>query len=148
MHKGRTTRMVYYDLNQHTFTQKETTKQPSSMLHFHSKGKHKSSNTTRRKMRNFELKMILTWMRWKEWKRFEENVHLDGLMLLPNGVPCGFWVMKLLSFEEKWGEIWFHPLFFTPFFMPLSDAHSPRRVIFFLKKSYNPVISFIITYKS
>ena len=34
MKKGKPTRMAYYDSNQHTFTQKETTKQPSSMLHF------------------------------------------------------------------------------------------------------------------
>ena len=34
MQKGKPTRMAYYDSNQHTFTQKETNKKPSSMLHF------------------------------------------------------------------------------------------------------------------
>ena len=34
MQKGKPTRMAYYDSNQRTFTPKETTKQPSSTLHF------------------------------------------------------------------------------------------------------------------
>jgi len=101
MLKGKTTRMTYYNSNQHIFTQTETTKQPSYALHFYLKRKHKSSNITRRKW-NFELKMILTWMRWKECKRFEVNVHKRGSKLLPQWRSRGLGD-EALKFLEKMG---------------------------------------------
>ena len=79
-------------------------------------------------------------------------MHLDGLMLLPNGVPRGFLSDEAFVFLKK-NRV---KSDFTPYFMPLSDAHSPRRLdplpkrvkLLFFENSYNPVIRFIIMYKS
>ena len=97
---------------------KETTKQPSSMFYFCSKGKHKLSNTIRRKKWNFELKTILAWMRWKKCKKVWRKIALRWLDAAAKWCARGFWVMKLLNFEEKW----FHPLFYASAWRSLAQV--------------------------
>jgi len=122
MQKG-ITRMAYYDSNQHTFTQKRNNQ--TTIIYVAFFFKRKAQIIKHNKKKNVKL--------WTEDDSYLDEMKGMQMILRKCALRwldvaakwCASWVFEWWSFcvfEEKQGEIWFHPLFYAAVWRSLAQA--------------------------